>query len=166
MASFLSKILGVVLAVVLLVFVPAMGKASLNCLRSERISWDYLELFTDVIADKGSVTQSDYIEFMNNMATSGVTYDVQIRIDKLLALPATTPSGNSYTTSYATQFVWSSSQGDKLEYTEAEAGDIIIVTCTPVSKTFSQSFINAISHIDIQSSHIISSKMIRNNGGG
>ena len=166
MGSFLSKIIGVVLAVILLIFVPAVGKASLNCLRSERISWDYLELFTDTIADKGSITQADYIEFMNNMATSGVTYDVQIRIDKLLAMPPTAPTDAYFTTSYDTQYIWNSSTGESIEYTKAEAGDILVVTCKPVSKTFSQSFINAISHIDIQSSNIISSKMIRNNGGG
>lgn len=175
MSSFLSKIIGGLLAVVLLVFIPLVSSACISNLRTERLSWNYLELYTDIISDKGSIQEADYKTFMNNMAATGLAWDIEIEVQQVWATPLNDVSGgDKVSTSYTTVYVWNSGKGNivtdnanwvSTDSKRIKAGDIVTVTCRPINKTFAQSLVKTLSGMDMSATKITSSKMIRNDGG-
>lgn len=175
MSSFLSKMIGGLLTVILLVFIPLLSSACISNLRTERLSWNYLELYTDIIADKGSLQEEDYKTFTNNLSSTGVAWDIEIEVQQVWALPDTVGSTTTdVNTGYTVVYAWNSSKGNNMSHSSnyvnssnkhIKAGDIIKVTCRPINKTFSQALVGTLSGMDMQSHVVTSSKMIRNDGG-
>ena len=167
MSSFLSKLIGTVLAVVLFILCPVIALSSISMLRTERLSWNYLELYSDIVADKGIVMESDFHNFMTNMSATGLNWDVTITVEKLAPTPAVSGDTSPISTGYVTVYAWNNMKGSPFgaPFTDCGAGDILTVTCIPTSKTFAQSIVETMVGLRTNSHKIVSSKMIRNEGG-
>lgn len=176
MVSFISRVIGVVLALALLIGIPLVSEVSISNLRSERMSWNYLELYTDIVADKGLITQEDFDNFQTNMSVVPVLYNTVITVERLDYQPV---SDSSSTTSsgYVVVYKWDGEEDTAVTKgnvgsisadatsVKLKAGDIVTIEMTPLNVSSGQRVVKSVTGIN-SSNHLIStSRMVRNDGG-
>lgn len=176
MMSFISRVIGLVLALALLIGIPLVSEVSINNLRGERMSWNYLELYTDIISDKGLITQEDFDDFQTNMSVVPVLYNTVITVERLDYQPIS--SNNTNTTSgYVVVYKWDG-QDDKsvldskigsipntATSVKLKAGDIVTIEMTPMTTSVGQRLVKSLTGLDATNHTITTSRMIRNDGG-
>ncbi len=167
MSSYLMKIIGGVLAIVLLMFVPLVTKIAVDEIGIMRKSWNAVENYVDIVNDKGLLTKSDYEDFILKLSSNGIIYKVDIEISRRIAVPVSAGTANII---YQPVGFYSSSPSEDyqiLSNTKAlYKGDIVTVTCVPLNKTVGQIILTNLTKVNGQSVSLSLSGMVRNNGEG
>lgn len=163
MGSFPGKIFAVLLAFILLVFTPLIILSLVQDIRTERVTWNALTDYTDVVSDKGVITQNDYTEFVAKLGASNVNYDISIIVRSKLIFPA--PTGSSgYVIKYVTSGLWKSSAGGVTGTTYLEAGDTLQVVVKPLSKTRASSLLGGVLNLHTNTTEYSYAANVRNDG--
>jgi hypothetical protein len=87
MSDVFLKIIGVILAVVLLVVAPALIVGMVQDLTIQRSAMNSTENFLDVVRNSGRITASDYTDFVSDLHALGVTFDVHIVVEQEVIYP-------------------------------------------------------------------------------
>ena len=95
MSDILSKILGIILAFVLLAFAPLTINMLTNDLASKRESINEVTNFIDFVTDKRSITDSELKDFYTGCASHGIACDVKIKRYEKVINPNNNMEGTS-----------------------------------------------------------------------
>ena len=167
MTSYLMKLIGGILAVILLAFVPLVTKVCIDEIEITRKGWNYLENYVDTVTDKGLLTEDDYEDFVRRLSANGVIYDVDIEVSRKIALPESEGTAEII---YQPVGFYSSSPNESYQILIGKKalykGDIITVTCTPVNSTTGQVMVSKFTRSTAKSETFSLSGMVRNNGVG
>jgi hypothetical protein len=88
MSDVFLKIVGVILAVVLLVVAPALIVGMVQDLTIQRSAMNSTENFLDVVRNSGRITASDYTDLVSDLHALGVTFDVHIVVEQEVIYPS------------------------------------------------------------------------------
>lgn len=110
----MTRLFGFVIALTITVFavtyISISHQTKESALKSELTVTNALESFLDIVADKGAVTSKDYTTLLNQLNSTGATYEVTISVSRLLPTPSDAEPG-SYEMEYFPAYGWKSSQG-------------------------------------------------------
>jgi hypothetical protein len=81
------KIIGVVLAVLLLVVAPALIVGMAQDLTIQRAAMNSTENFLDVVRNSGRITAEDYTDIVSDLHALGVMFDVHITVEQEVIYP-------------------------------------------------------------------------------
>lgn len=87
MSDVFLKIVGVVLAIILLVVAPALIVGMSQDLTIQRSAMNETENFLDIVRNSGRITDDDYIDFVADLHALGVTFDVHIVVEQEVIYP-------------------------------------------------------------------------------
>jgi hypothetical protein len=87
MSDIFLKVIGVILAVLLLVVAPALIVGMVQDLTIQRSAMNSTENFLDVVRNSGRITECDYTDFVSNLHALGVTFDVHIVVEQEVIYP-------------------------------------------------------------------------------
>lgn len=167
MTSYLMKIIGGVLAIVLLMFVPLTTRVAIDEIGIMRKSWNYTCNYVDIVNDKGLLTKSDYEDFISNLSSGGIIYKVDIEISRRIAIPESTGTANII---YQPVGFYTSSPTENYQILNSTKalykGDIVTITCTPMNMTVGQAILSKLTKAGNHGTTLSLSGMVRNNGVG
>ena len=163
MVSLPSKVIGVILAFVMLVFAPLVILSLTANIRTERIVWNALTNYTDIVADRGKLTQKDFDTFMSRLGASMVNFDVTITVQRRQIIPSpTVPGGHEII--FTSAGLWRNVTGFASDVV-LHAGDNVQVTLMPLSRTHSDNVLSNVVGIHQERSPIVFARNVRNTGG-
>lgn len=167
MISYISKIVGGILAIILLVFVPLVSKICVDEIAMVRKNWNAVENYTDIVCDKGLLTKEDYQSFIQNISSNGVMYEVNIEVLRRIALPESEGIADII---YQPVGYYSSSPNSEyqilIETKALHQGDIINVKCIPINQTTGQLLLSKLTKVNRINQILSLSGMVRNMGVG
>lgn len=163
MGSFPGKVIGVLLCFILLVFAPISITVVTQNIRTERLIWNALTYYTDVVTDKGIMEILDYEDFIAKLGASMVDFEVTISVQRKEILPSN-PPGSGYTVRHTTYGVWKNSTGGVSESVYLYAGDNVQVILKPISNTQADGFLSQILGLHITRMPITYASNVRNDG--
>lgn len=167
MISYLMKIIGGVLAVLLLVFVPLVSYICVDEIALTRENWNQLENYIDIVCDKGLLTKEDYDRFILKLNKNGIIYDVNIEILRKIALPE---SNGTAKITYQLVGFYTSSPNEEYQILDNTKvllqGDIVNIKCIPINKTTGQLMMSNLTNINRNNQTLSLSNMVRNKGVG
>lgn len=161
MATFPSKILAVFLAFLLLTFAPLIIVSLVQDIRTERITWNALTDYTDIVTDKGVLTENDYREFVAKLGSTGLDFEVSVLAKNKMVMPD--GSGN-FTIKYVSSGLWKSSTGGILNNVYLEAGDSIQVIIKPLSQTRASALLQGVLKLHTNNTEYSYAATVRNDG--
>ena len=123
MMNIFSQIISIVIASIMCLLVPVTYTAANESLYTSRSALNSVSEYVDVVTDKGSITKADYNDFLSNLFSTGMDFEVSISREKRLVHSI---DGEVKTEYVATDFV--SSKGGFNGDIECNKGDIITVT--------------------------------------
>jgi len=167
MNSFPGKVIGVLLCFILLILAPLVITALSANIRVERVTWNALTSYVDVLADRGIITHKDYEEFIANLGASTVNYEVTITIQSRYIVPAVDAAGNiipgSYTIRYTTTAAWRSSSIIP-DGVPLRAGDNVQVIINPLNNSAGDNVLARMLGIYSSQRRISFARAVRNTG--
>lgn len=159
-----TTIIGIVVAAVLMYLVPFFLLSDRNDDIAQLVAQSATSSFVDTVIKNGEITQDDYDRYINDLASSGNTYDLDIEVkilDKNASQNHTTNNPNEIGENYYYS-LYTSQIEDKLSNESGGArkivlkeGDQIFVTAKNSSKTLSQSLKNVYYKITGEDMYII-----------
>lgn len=172
MSDTLIIIISIFLAVVLMFIVPLMSITERNDDIAQTVVQTATSDFVDEISISGSIKESSYDTYIQKLAATGNTYDIEIEVQHLDENPgkkATSTSGdligeNVRYSTYTTEIL------DKMTETKTyslKKGDNVVVTAKNTNRTIAQVLRNFFYQITGQGSSQIAasaSSMVVNNG--
>jgi len=161
MTSFVPKIIGVILALVLLILAPMVCKSNIDEIAIERTTWNALEMYVDIIADKGQLTVSDYTDFVKRVSSKGLAFNITITTSIRRAFPS---GADGFEIKYIDNSVIRSIEGGVTTLTKFGKGDIVSVEIEAINKTRAQRINQLLFNITTPFKNMKLSKMIRNMG--
>ena len=163
MASFPMKMIGAVLAVLLLIFVPIVTAVEKNDIGIERTAWNCVQNYTDIIADKGRIASDDYDKFMLKLGATGIAWSVTVTVDSRRVYAGNV--AGQMEVRHITTHVFKSDNGGIFDANEAlRKGDIVTVSIVSLNKTSGQQLMENILKIWSPPSEISLAAMVRNDG--
>ena len=87
MSDVFLKIVGVILAVMLLVVAPALIVGMSQDLTIQRSAMNSTENFLDIARNSGRITADDYTNLISDLHAQGVTFDVHIIVEQEVIYP-------------------------------------------------------------------------------
>lgn len=167
MTSYLMKLIGGILAIILLTLVPLVTKVCVDEIGIVRKGWNNLENYVDIVSDKGLLTEDDYNDFVLKLNSDGIIYDVDIEISRRIALPEQAGTAEII---YQPVGFYSSSPEENYQVLSGKKslykGDIVTVTCTPLNSTAGQIITSKVTKTGSKNDVLSLSSMVRNNGAG
>ena len=136
MEDTLISITGIVIALILMFFVPMIVIAD----RTDDIAQLSVQTttaeFVNEVRKSGKITEDQYQKFVNRLASTGNTYDINMEIKILDKNTAKNGNNNTTYSIFTSQIEGIMSEGGKIILKQ---GDAISVTVQNSSKTLSQS---------------------------
>lgn len=168
MASFISKVIGIILIFVMLVICPLVITSATQNIRVERITWNAITDYTDTVCDKGVITPSDYKYLISKLGATMVDYKVTVIWRSKMVLPVADASGTvtGYKIDYITKGVWRSDMSGVLDTTYLDKGDSVQIIIEPLSGTRADTILKGVLDMDTQVGEYSYSANVRNNGLG
>ena len=143
MADTISKIIGIILAFVLLVFAPMTISRMTDDMAAKRCVLNEVEMFIDRITDKSSVSGYDVNDLLLGINLYGGTFDAEVTHYKKVAVSDGAGGANSIY--IASDFnINTLGEGNKIEL---EQGDAIQVKVTGIGITKGQSLLQVFFHV-------------------
>lgn len=161
MGSFPGKLIGVMLAFILMIIAPMVNVVLTQNIRIERTTWNYLKNFTDTASDKGMLTKNDYTEFIAKLGATTVDYEVYISVQHKLILPNGT---DQYKTKFVSSGLWKSSTGGVMGDFYMEAGDSLQVVLKPISATPASGILRSVLNLNVSKKEYTYASSARNDG--
>jgi hypothetical protein len=161
MSSIAGKLIAVILAFALLAVAPIMIVIMSQNIRTERVTWNSLTDFTDIVSDKGLLDSKDYYELVAKLGATSVDYDVTITVQRKYV----TPGESGYQAEYVPFGVWKSSTGGVDDITYLEAGDIVQVRLEPMSLTQGDNLLRSMLGLYVVRQPYVYAANVRNDGG-
>lgn len=152
-----SHIISVVIAAIMCLLVPITYIAANESLYTSRSALNSVSEYVDIVTDKGSITKSDYDDFLSNLFSTGINFEVSIGREKRLVHSI---NGDIKTEYVATDFI-SSSGGFKNDI-ECNKGDIITVTIKGKNKQRSTIVLERILNVYTPNVDYTMTGMVRN----
>lgn len=115
MSDIFSKILGIVLAFILLVFAPLTINMLSNDLTMKRASINEVTNFIDRVTDTGRITEIELKDFYLGCASHGVSADVKIKRYEKVINPDN--AGGTYVSYILSSDIYNWNRGDVLQVT-------------------------------------------------
>lgn len=164
--SIVSKIIGIVLAFVLLVFTPLICVTLPQTIRTERVTWNALTDYTDTVTDKGVITKSDYETFVAKLGSTMIDYKVSIVWRSKAVLPTTDSTGivTGYTYRYVTKGVWGSEHGGVIDSQFLAKGDQIQIILEPLTRSTANQILSGVFNLNTANREYSYAGQVRNNG--
>jgi hypothetical protein len=157
------KIIGAILTVLLLVFVPIVTAVEKNDIGIERTAWNTLQNYTDIIADKGRITSDDYDRFMLRLGATGLAWSITVTVDSRRVYAGN--AAGQMEVRHITTHVFKSDSGGIWGVNEAlRKGDIVTVHIESLNKTAGQQLTENILKIWSAPTEMTLAAMIRNDG--
>ena len=143
MGDSLTVIIAIVLAAILMFIVPLMSISERNDDITQLAVQTATSEFVETAATKGKITENDYSAFVQTLAATGNTYDIEMEaqiIDENFGKKQASTSGdligeNSYYSVYTSTI--EDKLGTQQEY-DLKQGDNIIVTVKNTNRTIAQ----------------------------
>jgi len=163
LTSFPLKLVGAILTVLLLIFVPIVTAVEKTDIGIERTAWNCLQNYTDIIADKGRITSDDYDKFMLKLGSTGLAWKVTVTVDSRRVYAGSVLG--QMEVRHVTTHVYKSDSGGILNTNEAlRKGDIVTVSIESLNKTAGQQLTENILKIWTAPSEMSLAAMVRNDG--
>jgi len=157
------KLVGAILAVLLLIFVPIVTAVEKNDIGIERTAWNCLQNYTDIIADKGRITSDDYEKFLLRLGATGLAWDITLTVDSRRVYAGT--AIGQMEVRHITTHVFKSDSGGIINTNEPlRKGDIVTVSIESLNKTAGQQLTENILKIWSSPSEMSLAAMVRNDG--
>ena len=115
MSDIFSKILGIVLAFILLAFAPLTINALANDLTMKRASINEVTNFINKVTDSGRITDADLADFYLGCASHGVAADV--KINRYVKIINPDGAGGTYTSYVLSTDIYNWNRGDVIQVT-------------------------------------------------
>lgn len=163
MGSFLSKLIAVVITFIMLVLSPLILLSLIQDIRTERITWNAVTDYTDIVSDKGVLNENDYKEFIAKLGSSGIDYEVSIVAKSKLVFPVT-GGGSGYYIDYVSSGLWKSSSGGVTGLTYLEAGDTLQIIVTPLRGSRADQLLAGILNLHTGTREYSYAASVRNDG--
>lgn len=162
----INKIIGVILAIVLLILVPLTYSAFADDLSASRIEFNSMSNYLDIISDKGSISKKDYINFVNQLSSTGYFYKISIEIEsrRVYTPPVESPEEQTLNVVYVTDKIITSEDGGVQESIILGKGDIVSLNIKCLENKKSDNFLNSFLNLSKPKANISLSKMVRNDG--
>ena len=163
MTSFPMKMIGAALAILLLVFVPIVTAVEKNEIAIERIAWNCVQNYTDVIADKGRISSDDYDKFLLKLGAAGLAWKVTVTVDSRRVYAADVVG--EMEVKHVTTHVYKSDNGGIFNTNERlRKGDIVTVSIESLNKSGGQQLAENILKVWSAPAEMSLSAMVRNDG--
>jgi len=157
------KLIGAILALLLLVFIPIVTAVEKSDIGIERTAWNSVQNYVDIIADKGRITSDDYSKFMLKLGSTGIAWDVTVTVDSRRVY-AGSIAGQMEVRHVTTHVFKSESGGIFNTNVPLRKGDIVTVSVEAINKTAGQQLTENILRIWTAPSEMSLAVMVRNNG--
>lgn len=163
MASFPMKLVGAILTVLLLIFVPIVTAVEKTDIGIERTAWNCLQNYMDIIADKGRITSDDYDKFMLKLGATGLAWNVTVTVDSRRVYAGTVIG--QMEVRHVTTHIYKSDSGGIFNTNEPlRKGDIVTVHIESLNKTAGQQLAENILKIWTAPTEMSLAAMVRNDG--
>ena len=140
MTDAVTKVIGVLLAFVLLIFAPMTISRMKDDMAARRLVLNEVTAFIDKVTDKGSVTGTDVDDLMIGVNAHGGAFDVQVIRYVRVAVKDSTRGGEVRSIYYATDDVFTVSGGEVV----LNVSDAIQVRVEGITKTKGQNLIQGL----------------------
>lgn len=169
----INKIISTIIAA-MMVGATTLFLASQNVVSARNTSQNAIEIYTDVIADKGTISAVDYNEYTSKLSSTGVIYETTITVERPVPSPQSNNSDedqlNKY---YTTIFNWSNGVSenktpngpDGKDVVYLFEGDIVTVTSVPINQPLPNMLIKSFTGIRLKDDVVSVSRRVRNTGG-
>ena len=163
MAAFPMKLMGAILAILLLIFIPIVTAVEKNDIGIERTTWNCVQNYTDIISDKGRITSDDYEKFMLKLGATGLAWHVTVTVDSRRVYAGSIVG--QMEVRHVTTHVFKSENGGIFNTNEPlRKGDIVTVSIESLNKTAGQQLAENILKIWTAPTEVTLAAMIRNDG--
>lgn len=120
MKNILSFAIAIGITVFFINFINISNQVKQSAIKSETIVANAVDSFLDTVADSGAINYKDYIVLMNQLGSTGGTFDVAINVTRLYPVPDPTQAGSFYM-DYRPAYGWHSSKGGiQADYRDAK----------------------------------------------
>ncbi|ROR31734.1 hypothetical protein EDD66_101352 [Mobilisporobacter senegalensis] len=118
MSGFLSRVISLVLAFIMLVIAPLLYSYSISEMENRRLLLNEVNQFLDKVTDKGEITEDDLTEFYLEVSSYGMV--IKPTVKRLVRTTVITPEGKAKTTYIAADDIYSLNQRDVVQVTLKE----------------------------------------------
>lgn len=172
--STFSQVLGMMVGVYITIIGPLVFSSGQMVITAGNISSNAIEIYTDIIADKGTITEHDYLEYINKLAGTGVIYRNYITVERLVPRASSNASKDVLEQDYITIYTWDSEHGDTPtpngqasgDVVKLARGDIVTVRSVPINKPLTHTLTKAFTGFNFAENTVSISRRIRNNSLG
>ena len=140
MADAITKVIGVLLAFVLLVLAPMTISRMSGDMATKRQVLNEVTMFIDKVTDKASISGVDIDDLMLGVNSYGGAFDVQVIRYFRVAVRDSTRGGEVRSIYYATDDVFTSAGGEVL----LNIGDAVQVRVTAITRTRGQNLLQGL----------------------
>ncbi len=84
MSDAIVKIFGVVILCLSLTLIPIVGVTTQNDITVQRLTLNAVQNYLDIVTDKGAITVTDYENFISDLHSIGLIYDVTVTREQRL----------------------------------------------------------------------------------
>lgn len=78
MSDAIVKLFGVIVLSLALIFVPIVATTQYNEVTVQRLTLNTVQNYLDVVTDKGTITVTDYENFLDDLHAIGLVFDVSV----------------------------------------------------------------------------------------
>lgn len=118
MSGFLSRVISLVLAFIMLIIAPLLYSYSISEMENRRLLLNEVNQFLDKVTDKGEITEDDLTEFYLEVSSYGMV--IKPTVKRLVRTTVITPEGKTKTTYIAADDIYSLNQRDVVQVTLKE----------------------------------------------
>lgn len=118
MSGFLSRVISLVLAFIMLIIAPLLYSYSISEMENRRLLLNEVNQFLDKVTDKGEITEDDLTEFYLEVSSYGMV--IKPTVKRLVRTTVITPEGKAKTTYIAADDIYSLNQRDVVQVTLKE----------------------------------------------
>jgi hypothetical protein len=146
LSDIVTKVIGVLLAFVLLILAPMTISRMRDDMATRRLVLNEVTMFIDRVTDKAAVSGQDMDDLMIGVNAHGGAFDVQVVRYVRIAVRDNTQGGIVRSIYYATDDVLTSATGE----VHFNVGDAIQVRVTGITKTRGQNLIQGLMRVSEQ----------------
>ena len=161
--NWVPKIIGLLLAGLLGVCIPIIAMTMQSNLRSERLTWNTLVEYKDIVTRKGSITPDDYTQFRNKLTATNKDWKVKMSVEDTYFY--TEDDGKTVKTRNVLAYTFDSSKDTTPIMTDFKEGSIFNITITPIAPSTSEGLLNALTGQDFYAMDYGISGILENTGG-
>lgn len=120
MKNIISFAIAISVTVFFINFITISNQVKQSAIKSETIVSNAVEAFLDTVGDSGAFNYKDYVVLVNQLNSTGGTFDISINTTRLYPIPDESQPGAFYM-DYRPAYGWHSSQGGmQADYKDAK----------------------------------------------